>query len=102
MKIGFFSHVETQMAVRHEVLQNVQGELKSGKTPTEVFAGLEQIVNSEMDEPRGETEISRSNFRKLFARDVLGWKNVWGIEKAIEKVQLQLNRPWVKLRKIED
>ena len=45
---------------------------------------------------------TRSEFTKLFARDVLGMKNLWGIDKAIERVQLQLNRPWVKLRKIED
>jgi len=98
--ISFFTHVETQMAVRHEVLQKVQSELKSGKTPTEVFHGLEQIVNSQSAEPRGETEMSRTDFRKLFARDVLGMRNVWGVDKAIEKIQQQLSKPWVKPRKI--
>ena len=42
----FFARVETEMAMRHEVLQKVQSELKSGKTPTDVFHGLERIVNS--------------------------------------------------------
>ena len=100
--IGFFAHVDTQMAVRHEVLEKVQSELKSGKTPAEVFHGLEQIVNSESSEPRGETEMSRADFRKLFARDVLGMRNVEGVDKAIEKIQLQLSKPWLKPRKIED
>lgn len=100
--IGFFTHVETHVAMRREVFQKVQTELKSGKTPTEVFQGLEQIANSDSTEPRAETEMSRTEFRKLFARDVLGMRNTWGVDKAIEKIQLQLSKPWLKPRKSED
>jgi hypothetical protein len=100
--IGFFNYVETHVAMRREMFQKVLTELKSGKTPTAVFRGLEQIVNSESTEPTGESGISRTEFRKLFARDVLGMKNTWGEEKAIEKIQLQLSKPWLKPRKSED
>lgn len=100
--IGFFTHVETQVAMRLEVFQKVLTELKSGKTPTEVFQGLEQIANSESTEPRAETEMSRTECRNLFARDVVGMRNMWGVDKAIEKIQLQLSKPWLKPRKSED
>ena len=100
--IGFFTHVETHVAMRREVFQQVQSELKSGKTPTQVFQGLEQIANSKSTEPGGETEMSRSDFRKLFAQDVLGMMNTWGVDKAIEKIQLRLSKPWVKPRKSDD
>ncbi|HET6892975.1 MAG TPA: hypothetical protein VFH31_17855 [Pyrinomonadaceae bacterium] len=100
--IGFFTHVETQVAMRLEVFQKVLTELKSGKTPTEVFQGLEQIANSESTEPRAETEMSRTEFRQLFARDVVGMRNIWGVDKAIEKIQLQVSKPWLKPRKSED
>jgi len=100
--IGFFTYVETHVAMRHEMFQKVQTELKSGKTPTEVFRGLEQIANSESTEPRAETEVSRTEFRKLFAQDVLGMRNTWGVDKAIEKIQLHLSKPWLKPRKSED
>ena len=82
--IGFFTNVDTHVAMRREMFQKVLTEVKSGKTPTEVFRGLEQIASSQSTEPPGETEVSRAELRKLFARDVLGMRNTWGVEKAIE------------------
>lgn len=100
--IGFFTHVETHVAMRLEMFQKVQTELKSGKTPTEVFRGLEQIANSESTESRAQREMSRTEFRKLFAQDVLGMRNIWGVDKAIEKIQVHLSKPWLTPRKSED
>lgn len=95
---NFFAKVETQMAIRYEVLQGVQKGLRSGKNEAEVFKGLEQIRDSE--EKRSDADQNRSYFRKLFIADILGMKNSWGTEKAIKTIQLQLSRPWVKLRKL--
>jgi hypothetical protein len=36
----------------------------------------------------------------MFAMDVVGKKNLWGIEKAIAEIQHQLSKPWVTLRKL--
>jgi hypothetical protein len=98
---NFFARVKTQMNVRSEIYQGVQNELKSGKTPGEVFRGLEQIRDREGLEYSDETiDELRSYYRNLFARDVLGKKEVWGTDKAIEQVHQLLSKPWVKLRKL--
>jgi hypothetical protein len=97
----FFARVKTQMDARYEILQRVRNELTSGKTPDEVFRGLEQIRDSEGHENIGDTlDELRGYFRKLFARDILGKKEVWGADKAIEEVQQMLSKPWVNLRKL--
>lgn len=99
---NFFARVKTQMDARYEVLQGVRNELKSGKTPGEVFRGLEQIRDRERQDSGGGTiDELRSYYRNLFARDVLGRNEVWGTEKAIEQVHQLLSKPWVKLRKLE-
>ncbi|MCA1577769.1 MAG: hypothetical protein LC794_10475 [Acidobacteria bacterium] len=99
----FFAKVKTQVEVRHEVLERFQSELTSGKTPTDVFRGLEQAHAREF-EPAGEREMSadetRAYFTNLFARDLLGTKTVLGEHKTIENVQRQLSRPWVTLRRL--
>ena len=95
---NFFAKVKTQMDVRYEILQGVENELQSGKNPAEVFKRLEQI--RDFEETQGGTDETRSYFRALFARDVVGMKNTWGTEKAIKTVELQLSRPWVKLSTI--
>ena len=98
---NFFARVKTQMDARYEILQGVRNELKSGKSPGDVFRGLEQIRDREGHENGGETiEELRAYFRNLFARDVLGKKEVWGPDKAIEEVQQLLSKPWVNLRKL--
>jgi hypothetical protein len=98
----FFAKVKTQMDVRHEVLQGVQSDLQSGKDPTEVFRGLEQIRDRERQVSGGEMTMDqlRSFYRHMFAQDVLGMKEVWGTEGAIANVQRQLSRHWVTLRKL--
>ena len=95
---NFFARVKTQMDVRYEVLQGVRDELQSGKNPVEVFNGLERIRDSEETPVSGDE--TRSYFRNLSVRDVLGMKNTFGTETAIKTVQLQLSKPWVKLRKL--
>jgi hypothetical protein len=99
---SFFDQVKTQMEARYEVLQGVQNDLKSGKKPSEVFSGLEQIVDREEVPNEGEMTINelRSYWRNLFVQDVLGKKNVWGPDRAIAEVEQMLGRPWVKLRKL--
>jgi hypothetical protein len=97
----FFANVKTQMDARYEILQGVQNELKSGKTPGEVFRGLEKIRDREGRENSAETiDERRSYYRNLFAQDVLGRKEVFGTDKAIEEVHRLLTKPWVKLRKL--
>jgi hypothetical protein len=98
----FFAKVKTQMDVRYEVLRGVQSDLKSGKDPTEVFRGLEQIRDRERQVSGGEMTMNdlRSFYRHMFAQDVLGMKEMEGADGAIAKVQRQLSRPWVTLRKL--
>ena len=98
----FFAKVKTQMDVRHEVLQGVQSDLKAGKNPTEVFKGLEQMRDRERHMSGGEMTMNdlRSFYRHMFARDVLGMKEMWGADGAIANVQRQLSRNWVTLRKL--
>lgn len=98
----FFVKVKTQMDVRHEVLQEVQSNLKRGKDPTEVFKGLEEMRDRERQLSGGEMTMNelRSFYRHMFAQDVLGMKEMWGTDGAIANVQRQLSRNWVTLRKL--
>lgn len=98
---GFFTEVKSQMDARYEILREVQNELKSGKQTDEIFNGLEKIRDRKTAK-LGESPTSdvRSYFRNMFARDVLGKKEHWGADKAIEDVQQQLSKPWVNLRKL--
>lgn len=99
---SFFTAVKSQMDAQYEILRGVQNELRSGKNVGEVFTGLERIRDREgvkLGEHPTPDEF-RSYFRSIFARDVLGQKELWGADKAIEDVQLQLSKPWVKLRKL--
>ncbi len=90
------------MDARYEILRGVQNELKLGKKAGEIFRGLERIRDRE-GVKLGEhptADVLRSCFRNIFARDVLGKKELLGADKAIEDVQLQLSKPWVNLRKL--
>lgn len=100
---GFFTEVKSQMEARYEILRGVQNELESGKRTDEIFKGLERIRDQE-GAKLGELPTAdefRSYFRNLFAKDLLGQKEVWGADKAIENVQMQLSKPWVNLRKLD-
>jgi hypothetical protein len=97
---NFFVKVKTQMDVRYEVLQGVQSELKSGKNPTEVFRELEQIRDHDVRAEEMTMDELRSFYRHMFAQDVLGMKEMWGVNGAIANVQRQLSRHWVMLRKL--
>ncbi len=98
----FFDKIKTQLDARYELLQEVQNEVKAGKHPSEVFRGLEQIRDREGQPQGGEmtTKERRSYFRNKYAQDVLGKKEMWGPDKALEDVQQMLSRPWAKLRKL--
>ena len=99
---AFFNEVESQMDARHEVLSRVENDLKSGLRVEDIFRKLEQVAG----QPRPELPELPSRgqylsfFRIIFAQDIVGMKNVFGAEKAIEDVHKQLSRPWVKLRKL--
>jgi len=99
---AFFDEVESKMDARHEILSKVEGDLKSGVSVEDVFRKLEQIAG----QPRPELPDLPSRaeylsfFRIIFAKDILGMRNVFGTEKAIEDVHQQLSKPWVKLRKL--
>jgi predicted HD phosphohydrolase len=90
------------MDVRYEVLQGVQRDLRSGTDPTEVFKGLEQMRDRERQLSGGNMTMNdlRSFYRHMFAQDVLGMKEMWGVQGAIANVQRQLSRHWVALRKL--
>jgi hypothetical protein len=100
--MGFFTEIKSQMDARYEILRGVRNALKSGKKPGEIFRELERVRDQEGlkpgEQPRADT--FRHYFRNLFARDLLGKKELWGADKAIEDVQLQLSKPWVNLRKL--
>lgn len=98
----FFDRVKTQMDTRYELLQGILNDLKTGKAPSEVFRGLEQIRDREGQPQGGEMTRKelRSYFRNKYAQDVLGKKEMWGPDKALEDVQQMLSRPWAKLRKL--
>lgn len=98
---NFFTETKTQMDARYELLMEVQNQLKSGKNRDEVFSELERIrdkTQSLGDQPT--ISDLRAYFRSMFAMDLVGKKNLWGIEKAIAEIQEQLNKPWVTLRKL--
>ena len=99
---NFFTQVKTQIDTRYEVLQGVQNDLKSGKSSNEVFQRLEQIRHEEQPPIGGDMTLNdlHSYYRNVFAQDILGKKNLWGPEKAIEEVHQLLSKPWVKLRKL--
>lgn len=100
---NFFNEIKTQMDSRYEVLQEVKDAVESGKSPTEVFRGLENIITQEGRLRIGEkptNDETRSYFRNLFARDVLGKKEQWGPDKTIQDIQRQVSKPWVSLRKL--
>lgn len=99
---GFFAEVKSQVDARYEILRGVQSDLMAGKNTGEIFKELEKIRDQE-GVTLGEHPTSdefRTYFRNVFARDVLGNKEIWGADKAIEEVQVQLSRPWVRLRKL--
>ena len=97
---GFFNRVKTEMDTRYEILLGVQTDLRSGKSTDEIFRGLERLRNQEGLYPGPSSVELRAFFRKLFAQDVLGKKEMWGVDKAIADVHLQLSNPWVSLRKL--
>lgn len=98
----FFTEVKSQVDARYEILRGVQSDLMAGKNADEIFKGLEKIRDREVVAlgERPTPDEFRTYFRNIFARDVLGKKEIWGAGKAIEEVQVQLGRPWVRLRKL--
>lgn len=99
---GFFTEVKSQMDARYEILRGVQDDLNAGKGADEIFRRLERIRDQEsvtLGEHPTPDEY-RTYFRNLFAQDILGNKELWGPDKAIEEVNLLLSRPWVNLRKL--
>ena len=98
----FFSQVKAQVDTRYEILREVEKDLKSGKSSSEIFRELEQIRDHEKAPDGGEMTLDElhSYFRKVFAQDVLAKKNVGGPDKAIQDIQQLLSKPWVNLRKL--
>lgn len=79
----------------------MQNQLKSGKNRDEVFSELERIRDKTQSLGEQPTiNDLRAYFRSMFAMDLVGKKNLWGIEKAIAEIEDQLSKPWVKLRKL--
>lgn len=107
---NFFAEVKTQIDTRYEIYLGVRNELKSGKNPGEVFKGLEEIRDQEETHAgsvphypdRSEVTLNqvRLFYRNMSARDVLGMREVWGPDRAIEMVEQMWSRPWVKPRKL--
>lgn len=80
---NFFTEVKSQMDARHDLLREIQTDLKSGKKVDEVFAGLEAVRNQERvnlgDDPSpGEFY---AYFKRLFVQNVLGKKIIGGRKK---------------------
>jgi hypothetical protein len=99
---GFFTEVKSQMDAQYEVLSEVESGLRSGAKVEEILRKLEQIAGPPMPElgvSPSRTEYMNF-FRILFAKNVLGMKNVFGTDKAIEDVHQQLSKPWVHLRRL--
>jgi hypothetical protein len=100
--IGFFAEVKSQMDARYEIFRGVQNDLESGKKADEIFKELQRIRDLEGGRLPGFPAPSEfySSYRGLFARDVLGMKEIFGVDRALEDVQLKLSKPWVTLRKL--
>jgi len=99
---GFFNDVKSQMDAQYEVLSEVESGLRSGVKVEEILRKLEQIVSQpipELSESPSRIEYMNS-YRIIFAKNILGMKNVFGTEKAIEDVHQQLSKPWVHLRRL--
>ena len=97
---NFFAETKAQIEARYELLLEVQNQLRSGKKADAVFSALERMHDSTQslgDQPT----ISDLNayFRSMYARDLVGKKNLWGTEKAIAEIEQNLSQPWVTLRK---
>jgi hypothetical protein len=99
---GLFTEVESQMDARYEVLSEVESGLRAGAKVEEIFRKLELRASQPKPQLVGSaSRIEYMNFfRVLFAQNVLGMKNVFGTEKAIEDVHQQLSKPWVHLRRL--
>lgn len=98
---NFFTETDTQMDARYELLLEVQTQLESGKNSDEVFSELERIRDKTQSLGEQPTiNDLRAYFRSMFAMDIVGKKNLWGIEKAIGEIHEQLSKPWVTLRKL--
>lgn len=98
---NFFTETKTHIDALYELLLEVQNQLKSGKNRDEVFSELERIRDKGQNLGEQPTiNDLRSYFRSMSALDLLGKKNLWGIEKAIAEIQQQLSKPWVTLRKL--
>ncbi|HWN11291.1 MAG TPA: hypothetical protein VNO50_18795 [Pyrinomonadaceae bacterium] len=99
---ALFTRVKSEMDARHELFQEIDNDLKSGKKVEEIFKELERIRDAEVVRlgERPSADDLRAFFRNLFAKDLLGRKEFFGIDKAIEDIQLQLSKPWVTLRKL--
>lgn len=98
----FLTVVKAQMDARRELLSEIRADLEAGKKAEEVFRGLEAIRDQkpvELGQSPSADEF-HAYFRRLFAQDVLGRRELWGAAKALEDVRLQLSRPWVELRKL--
>jgi len=100
--MALFNEEESELDARYELLSNVESDLKSGVRVEDVFKKLEQIAGQSMPE-LGESP-SRAEylnfFKRMFAKNILGMKHLYGTERAIEDVHQQLSKPWVKLRKL--
>lgn len=97
---GFFTEVKSEMDARYEILRGVQNDLKSGKKADEIFKELERVRDLGAVKPGELPTADGSFFRSVFAKDVLGRKEFFGVDKTIEDIQLQLSKPWVTLRKL--
>lgn len=98
---NFFAETKAQMDARYEILLEVQNQLESGKKPDVVFSELERTRDQARDLGDQPTISDlHAYFRRVFALDVIGKKNLWGTEKAIAEIQQNLSGPWVTLRKL--
>jgi len=105
--MGLFNEEESELDARYEILSKVESDLKSGVRVEDIFKKLEQIAGQSMpgqSMPELSESPSRAEylnfFRRMFAKNILGMKHLYGTERAIEDVHQQLSKPWVKLRKL--
>jgi hypothetical protein len=100
--MALFNEEESELDARYEILSKVESDLKSGVRVEDVFKKLEQIAGQSM--PELAESPSRAEylnfFKRMFAKNILGMKHLYGTERAIEDVHQQLSKPWVKLRKL--
>ena len=100
---NFYSEIKAEMKASYDVLHEIEVGVKDGTPIDEVFKHIEEMANAPATQlgPAPTTTEFYSFYKKLFAKDTLGTKNLYGAEEAVKRALKQLSTPWVKVHKLQ-